>query len=219
MKTVAFYARKGGVGKSTLAFITACFAARTGQTAQLTAPRVMLVSLDPQGDAVRWSAVGGSDSPLRRDDVITSPHGFAAMYSPGQLPPVNGQDLVIVDCPPEADQAIPLVKPAWWVVVLDGRAALIDTMAAIPAMRSQGGDILFVINKADTGGTRVEAELLTQAHKVPQTQVCPYVIPISGAIARVAEYYAPPWDVPYGKGSAGGNAAERFCANLLKRVR
>jgi AAA domain len=208
--TIAFYVRKGGAGKSTLSYIMACTAARAGR-------KVLLVGLDPQGDAVRWAS--GKDRPLRRDDPVESPYGFTAIYSPGRMPSVpSDKDLVIVDCPPEPDAAIPLVKPDIWVVALDGRSALIDTMPVIPAMKAQGGSILFLLNKADAGGTRVESALREAAGKVPDTIIWRESIPFSGALDRVAEYAAPPWDVPYGKESEGWIVLERFFAKLLETV-
>ena len=210
MVTIAFYVRKGGAGKSTLSYIMACTAARAGR-------KVLLVGLDPQGDAVRWAS--GKDRPLRRDDPVESPYGFTAIYSPGRMPSVpSDKDLVIVDCPPEPDDAVPLVKPNLWVVALDGRAALIDTLPVIPAMKAQCEFILFLLNKADAGGARVESALREAAGKVPDTSIWRESIPFSGALDRVAEYAAPPWDVPYGKESEGWIVLERFFARLLDVV-
>jgi cellulose biosynthesis protein BcsQ len=210
MVTIVFYVRKGGAGKSTLSYIMACTAARAGR-------KVLLVGLDPQGDAVRWAS--GKDRPLRRDDFVESPYGFLAVFSPGRMPAIpSGIDLVLVDCPPEPDQAVPLVRPALWVVALDGRAALIDTMPVIPAMKAQGGNILFLLNKADAGGTRVEDALREAASKVPDTNIWREGVPFSGALDRVAEYGAPPWDVPYGKDSEGWVVLERFFNAILEII-
>lgn len=207
MVTIANYVHKGGAGKSTLSFVLACIAAREGR-------QVLLVGLDPQGDAVRWAGKG--DRPLQRDDPFESSKGFTVIYSPGRMPSVPAHiDLVIVDCPPTPDQAVPFVKPDLWLVPLDGRAALIDTMQVLPAIRAQGGAIIFVLNKADAGGTRVEAALREAAGKVPNSLLWPEAIPMSGTIARVGEYALPPWDVPFGKESEGSLVLERFCAALL----
>lgn len=207
MFTVAVIARKGGVGKSTLAFSSACDAAENGY-------RVLLVSADPQGDSARWAK--GLDARVRPDDHFESTHGFAVLFSP-RVPPaaeLEEYDLVIVDLPPSAE-AVAWVRPQMWLIPVDGRNALEDTIPILRAMASQGGRIVFVPNKCDAAGLGVEQGLLAGL-KVLTTNLkgslCLEPIPDSSAVARVGEYGLPPWKVPYGVRTQGTAAVLAVCA-------
>lgn len=207
MYTVAVIARKGGVGKSTLAFSSACDAAEEGY-------RVMLVSADPQGDSARWAK--GVDTRVRPDDRFESTHGFTVLFSPRVPPPeeLAEFDLVIVDLPPVAE-AVAWVRPQMWLIPLDGRNALEDTLPILRAMRSQGGKIVFVPNKADAAGMGTEQVLkdgLQALLKQLPGGVCLESIPESSAVARVGEFGLPPWKVPYGARTNGAAAVVAVCA-------
>lgn len=75
---VAVYNRKGGTGKTTLTLATAAAAARAGAS-------VRLLDADPAGDAATVAAGW--------DGVTAAPyvHGWEAA----------GEDLVLIDCPPD----------------------------------------------------------------------------------------------------------------------
>ena len=208
MRIAAFYTRKGGTGKSTLSFSFACFAAEKGH-------RVLLVSTDPQGDSARWA--GGGERRLRREDVFESPLGFHAVYSPGRVPVVDDGtfDLLVVDMPPQGE-AIRTVKPDIWVSPQDGRNAVLDTLPVVPAMREQGGEILFVLNRSTTAGKRSLDMLRDAVGRIPHTHLYPHAIPDTGPVARVAECSAPPWAVPFGRGSAGSEAVRTLFGRLLR---
>lgn len=207
-RTVAVSSRKGGVGKSTLAFSFACRAAQLGR-------RVLLVSADPQGDSARWA--GGGDRRLRRDDVFESEWGFHAVYSPGSVPelPEDAFDLAVVDLPPQAE-SIRWVRPDVWLSPQDGRNSVLDTLPVLPAMREQGGLVLFAVNRADAAGQRALEMVHDALRSVRDAYVWDQPLPDSGVIARVAECAAPPWEVPYGKSAAGTRAVEQLCDWLLR---
>lgn len=213
MYTVAVMVRKGGVGKSTLAFSAACDAAGAGY-------RVLLVSADPQGDSAKWAK--GLDSRVRPDDRFESSHGFTVLFSP-RMPPAEELaefDLVVVDLPPVAE-AVAWVRPQMWLIPLDGRNALEDTMPILRAMVSQGGKLVFVPNKSDAPGMGAEQGLLdgirAVARNYPGSTILE-AIPDSSAVARVGEYGLPPWQVPYGARTQGAAAVVEVCAFVRAAV-
>ena len=89
MKVVAFFGRKGGIGKSTFAVHAAVAAVRARHT-------VALINLDPQGSVTEWREVREAENPA----VITT--------HPSRLPQIlhtakeNGVTFVILDSPPFA---------------------------------------------------------------------------------------------------------------------
>lgn len=206
MFKVNSFVRKGGAGKSTLAFSVACYAAEKGY-------RVLLVSADPQGDSAKWAK--GLDSRVRPDDHFESRHGFSVLFS-SRVPPdaeLGEYDLVVVDLPPVAE-AVAWVRPQMWLIPLDGRNALEDTLPVIRAMVSQGGKIVFAPNKSDAAGLNLEADLLEGLHGLMRSipgSVCLDPIPDSSAVARAAEYGEPPWRVPYGVRTQGAAAVVSVC--------
>ena len=92
MQTIALVAQKGGTGKTTLAISLAVEAARHGLS-------VLVVDLDPQASACRWSDRRGEESP----SVIDA--------QPSRLPQAlakaaqAGIELAIVDTPARVEQA------------------------------------------------------------------------------------------------------------------
>lgn len=213
MFTVAVIARKGGVGKSTLAFSAACDAAENGY-------RVLLVSADPQGDSAKWAK--GLDARVRPDDRFESPHGFAVLFS-ARVPPameLEEYDLVIVDLPPSAE-AVGWVRPQMWLIPVDGRNAVEDTMPILRAMLAQGGKIVFAPNKCDAAGLGVEQGLLAGLKVLTANYRGSQVldpIPDSASVARVGEYGLPPWKVPYGVRTQGATAVLAVCAFIRASV-
>ena len=57
MKTLALISQKGGSGKTTIALNLAIAAAGAGK-------QVVVIDLDPQRSAVRWSRLQASDQPV-----------------------------------------------------------------------------------------------------------------------------------------------------------
>ncbi len=191
MKTVAIFARKGGVGKSTTSFNLACHAARSGI-------KSMLISMDPQGDSIRWA---NKDRPLKMDDLFTSEHGVKTLYLPysreremdlglGSM----GLDLLIVDMPP-VHEAIEHVKPDLWVIPVDGRNAIIDTMPCIKHMKTKCPHIAWLPNRINAGGESA-ASAIREALAELGDQVLPEVAD-SAVIARSGEASTPVWKAPF----------------------
>ena len=211
MGIVGFYARKGGVGKSTYAFNFACYAATKIEG------KVLLVSVDPQGDSVRWSAP--PERRLKIDDVFESVHGFDVLFAPKRAINADfvqsaGASLVIVDMPPEAE-TIADVYPDVWVTPIDGRNALLDTIPVLRAMRVQGGKILLLPNRIDAAGGQSKLLITEALQQVPDSVILPTVLE-STVVARVAECSLPAWKVPYGLGSQGAMSVQKVCEAILE---
>ena len=90
MKTLAILSRKGGTGKTTLAVHLSVASTLAGYT-------TVLIDLDPQASACKWSDIRRADAPV----VISAQEA--------RLPEVlhkakqNGVDLVVLDTPPKSD--------------------------------------------------------------------------------------------------------------------
>jgi cellulose biosynthesis protein BcsQ len=206
---VSFFARKGGSGKSTSSFTFAAYVA-------LNYPklRVGLVCLDPQGDSVDWSR--GDEGTLRQDRWYPCEYGFSALWSPRTMPESkdleSAFDVVVVDMPPETE-TLTEVEPNLWVLVLDSRSAILDTMSALESIRGQGGAIALLPNKTDSAGS-VAAKLIRDALQQVKGSSLLTAIPESDSIAKVESEKAPPWRTTWGGRSAGTKAAQKACAEI-----
>lgn len=93
MKVVGIVSQKGGTGKTTISIHLSVAAAEAGQT-------VVLIDLDPQASATRWSDLRASPSP-----TVVSAH---AIRLPELLhtAEAQGASLVIIDTPPKTDISV-----------------------------------------------------------------------------------------------------------------
>lgn len=92
MKAIACISQKGGVGKTTISINLAVAAARDGK-------QVVLLDLDPQQSAARWSRLRNDDNPL-----IIPAHApnLAELLKKAED---GGADLVIIDTAPKSENA------------------------------------------------------------------------------------------------------------------
>lgn len=90
MKTLAILSRKGGTGKTTLAVHLSVAASLAGHT-------TVLIDLDPQASACKWSDIRQADAP----DVISA-HEYSLPEILHKADNI-GVDLVILDTPPKSD--------------------------------------------------------------------------------------------------------------------
>lgn len=119
MAVIAVCGIKGGVGKSTVAVGLAAEAVGRGRS-------VLLVDGDAQGTARTWAAVA-TEAGHPVPSVVAM---GATMHKPGQLDRVGaGYDLVVVDCPPRADEIQKSALMAADVAVLPCGPSASDTWA------------------------------------------------------------------------------------------
>lgn len=208
MRTVAVWTHKGGVGKTTLAVHLAFWAARTHR-------RCLLVDMDRQGNALAW--LGGEEvQPVRPGVVIDRSPFLSVLYSPDgpglSLPPF---DVAVVDAPPALEVAAH-VTPDLWVIPVDSVFAVRGAANVHADISPTGVPMLFVLNRADTGGVRVQKGIMGEL-VANGLDVWPEPIPGNGALSRAASYRVPVWDAPFVTKHING-IVERFADGVLQRL-
>jgi chromosome partitioning protein len=174
MQTLALVAQKGGTGKTTLAVSLAVEAASRGLS-------VLVVDLDPQASACRWSDRRSEEVPA----VIDA--------QPSRLPQAlakaaqAGVDLAIIDTPARVEQAAAAAAKAADLVLIPCKPSVWDLETLEVTMELVGSRVrrvpLVVLNAVPGQGTRT-----AQAIKAVQgmgLEVCP-----SSLGQRVAFEYA-----------------------------
>ncbi len=116
MKKVALISQKGGSGKSTLSLHLATEASRKGK-------KVLVIDLDPQGNAVRWAGRRGdlppdvsAESPAALDDVLRDAEA-------------EGYDLLMFDTAPNADRTALRAAKAADLIMIPCRPSQFDLEA------------------------------------------------------------------------------------------
>ena len=116
MLTLAFISQKGGAGKTTLACATAVAAERAGLT-------TVLVDLDPQASASKWSDLRTPEAP-----VVTSAQ--ATRLGPIlEVARETGAEFVVIDTAPHAADAALEAARAAQLVLIPCRASAADLTA------------------------------------------------------------------------------------------
>jgi chromosome partitioning protein len=174
MRTLALVAQKGGTGKTTLAVSLAVEAVRQGLS-------VLVIDLDPQASACRWSDRRAEDTPA----VIDA--------QPSRLPQAlakaaqAGVDLAIVDTPARVEQAAAEAAKAADLVLVPCKPSIwdIDTLHVTTDLlhgRTQHAPIV-VMNAVPAQGSR--ASQAVEAVRSLGLDVCPASLGL-----RVAFEYA-----------------------------
>ncbi len=174
MKTIALIAQKGGTGKTTLAVSLAVEAAGRGLS-------VVVIDLDSQTSACRWSDRRGEDAPA----VIDA--------QPSRLPQAlakaaqAGIDLAIVDTPARVEQAAAEAAKAADLVLVPCKPSIWDLETLQTTMELIGPRArhapLVVMNAVPGQGTRTVQAV--EAIRSMGLKVCP-----SSLGQRVAFEYA-----------------------------
>jgi chromosome partitioning protein len=174
MRTIALVAQKGGTGKTTIAVSLAVEAAGQGLS-------VVVIDLDPQASACRWSDRRGEDVPA----VIDA--------QPSRLPQAlakaaqAGVDLAIVDTPARVEQAAAEAAKAADLVLIPCKPSIWDLETLQTTMELVGPRArrmpLVVMNAVPGQGTR--AIQAAEAIRGMGLELCP-----SSLGQRVAFEYA-----------------------------
>ena len=135
MKIWAVISQKGGAGKTTIALHLAVSAANDGRS-------IVVLDLDAQQSAVRWSRIRESDEPRLSGVILPDLARSLATATK------EGVDYVIIDTSPRADSdSIEVAKQADMIIVpvrpsfLD-LAAVDETMQVIKAAKQEDKTIL-----------------------------------------------------------------------------
>lgn len=208
MPTVAIWNHKGGSGKTTLAVHLAYLAER-GRL------KTLLVDMDRQGNALQW-LVGDTSQALQPGSIHEHSKHLSVLYSPEgpglNLPPF---DVVIVDCPPALEVASHLT-PDLWIVPIDSSFALRGAANVHADVSPSGVPMLFVLNRADTGGVRIQKGLFEEL-QANGLDVWPEPIPDNATLSRAATYRLPVWEAPFGSKNING-ILERFGQGVFLRL-
>ena len=118
MNVWSVISQKGGAGKTTLCLFLASIAASRGRDS-------LLIDLDPQRSASRWSDILQAEDSL--PDIVAGLHdSLGAMLKEARE---HGTELAIIDTPPKIDRAALLAADAADVILVPTRGGVLDLHA------------------------------------------------------------------------------------------
>jgi chromosome partitioning protein len=208
MPTVAVWNHKGGSGKTTLAVHLAYAAERAGLT-------TLLIDTDRQGNALQW-LVGDDAQTLQPGNLQEHSSKLSVLYAPdGPATNLPAFDVVIVDCPPALEVAASLT-PDLWIVPIDSAFALRGAANVHADVSATGIPLLFVLNRADAGGLRIQKGLMDEL-LANGLDVWPEAIPDNATLYRAAAHRVPVWDAPFGSKNINGIIG-RFTEGVFRKL-
>jgi chromosome partitioning protein len=152
MHTICLLSQKGGSGKTTLALSIATAAEKNGQ-------QVLIIDLDPQATACKWSDRRKLDSPIVLD---AQPARLAKALDKARE---GGIDLVVIDTPPRSAEAALAAAKLADLIILPSRPQMYDletlpnTLELISTAnsgRSKPIPMMAVLNAVPSQGNRHE---------------------------------------------------------------
>lgn len=147
MQTLAMIAQKGGTGKTTLALSLAVVAEARGRS-------VLVIDLDPQASACKWSDRRPSETPSVID---AQPARLPAALAKAEQ---AGIDLAIIDTPARIEQAAAEAAKVASLVLIPCKPSILDleTLRATAELLRGRSRItpLVVLNAVPAQGTRSE---------------------------------------------------------------
>ena len=160
MKVVACISQKGGVGKTTISINLAVAAANDGK-------QVVLLDLDPQQSAARWSRLRDGDNPL-----IIPAHAPNLEELLGKAR-TGGADLVIIDTAPKSENASLTAAKRADLVLIPCQPSSLDLDAI--------GDTVQIVRLAETPAAIVITNAKPQSSLAAMAEeaVADYGLPIA----------------------------------------
>lgn len=142
MQVIAILSQKGGAGKTTIA---ANLAVAAGAESKATA----IIDLDPQASACTWSDNRDSESPnVDSMQPARLSKAVDALES-------AGADLLIIDTPPQTEQAALQATNVADIVIIPCRAGFLDLVAinhTLSLINAQNKKAILVFNALPTSG-------------------------------------------------------------------
>lgn len=194
MQTLGLIAQKGGTGKTTLALSLAVAAEADGRS-------VLVVDLDPQASACKWSDRRVAESPSVID---AQPARLSAALAKAEQ---AGVDLVIVDTPARIEQAAAEAAKVADLILIPCKPSILDVetvRTTVELVQGRARTVpVVVLNAVPAQGTRQEqaAEAITGMG----LEVCPAHIG-----QRVAFEYATQAGQTVTEYEPGGRAASEI---------
>ena len=170
---IAVANQKGGCGKTTLTMNLAGVLARDGM-------QVLVIDADPQASAQQWAMKAGEQG--IGFEVMTHPH--EDIHRKVREMAAKGYDVILIDCPPGASQAITgkdshtsisrMALLAADLVIVPVRPSMLDYLAShqlLPLLRDVGSlkaqqKVFIVVNGKPPGRTRAGMEAISVAEDV-----------------------------------------------------
>lgn len=163
LPSIALLARKGGVGKTTLAV----------HMAVLAGPGALLVDADPQRSAAQWAQIRDRESPA---------YAVAEAGSIGRHLPKLRAPWIIVDAPPFTGAIVEEIASVVDLVLIPTRPGILDLRAissTVETVRKANVKAMVVLNACRRKTADVEAATTTEARealKAYGVPVCPVSI-------------------------------------------
>ena len=210
MKVLGLLARKGGVGKSTLAVHFAVMA-------QETRKRVVLINLDPQRSSAGWWRAREAETPQL---VETEPDKLKGILDAARE---DGVDLAVIDTRPSVEADAVQVATLADVIIIPTRPAILDLRAILGTLDIVKGSrkAHVVLNACPAPRGVGEASAAVDARKALKAFGAPVAGPtisqraayshalVSGLVATEAE--------PTGKAATEMRALWRYVEKELAR--
>lgn len=155
MRTLALLARKGGVGKSTLALHMAVIAQQAGR-------RVVLVDCDPQRSAGDWWRAREADTPELVEADAAQLRDVAAAAKG------EGVDLLVVDTRPSVERDTAEAAQAADFILIPTRPAILDLRAigaTVEVVKATRTPAAIVLNQCPASRGFGEAGITVEARR------------------------------------------------------
>jgi len=213
MNIVTFYNHKGGSGKTTLAYHTCLLAEELGI-------RTVAVSVDTQGDMIKWLTRGAA---VRRDRIYEVGKHVTAVYSPDEFPArllTGNAKLVLVDMDSRDDNPKRLPYSHLWLMPIHNRFSMENSLNVLEAMNvpKDGTGRFWVHNRVGYGGQRHKHAVL---HAIQQKLVETWPVSIidAEAVERAIMKYEPAWKHAMIKDSQIERDLRAFALSVFKTLR
>ncbi len=143
MKTITLLSQKGGSGKTTLSLNLAIAAVEDGK-------QVLVIDLDPQESAGRWSRLRKNENPV----IVSGQH--QQLRDMLERSEAAGADLVLIDTAPKSEAAALAAAICSDLIVIPCRASSLDLDAVGDSVHVAGlaqKPALFVLNDCRSSST------------------------------------------------------------------
>jgi len=204
---ICIYNNKGGVGKSTLSSSIAFRAIE--RKIPLT-----LVDNDHQSNSIKWlsrDTWNGEESYMVPDSKVL------VTRNADEINNYRGNELLIVDAPPEYDYIQKFVGIDIWIVPIKGRFSLDGAANVVSGLRALGRGnerVVFVSNNTDLT-SELGRKQIDEAKKMG-TEIYRYVIGRHISFEKAEDMLCSVWEVPYAQRSGAVQALMLFTDWVLK---